>query len=393
MAPLLPNRADVVIAGGGLAGGLIALRLKARDPSLRVVVLESGATLGGVHTWSHFQTDVSPEIDDWLRPLIVHCWAGYEVRFPAHRRSLTTEYRSVTSERFHEVVSSALGDDAWTGAKVADLAADRVTLADGRVLEAPCVIDARGPRETPDLVLGWQKFVGLEVETIAPHGLQRPIIMDATVDQLDGYRFLYSLPFSPTRLLIEDTRYSDGGDLDVPALREATLAYAAQQGWTVREVVREEIGILPIALAGDIDAHWRRTDLPQVGLRAALFQPITGYSLPDAARLADEIAALPDLTTASVRACVEARSKLRWAERAYYRLLNRMLFKAAKPGERYIVLERFYRLGQALIQRFYAARITLADKARILIGKPPVPISEALKVLAERSVSSGGVQQ
>lgn len=389
MAHLIPNRADVVIAGGGLAGGLIALRLKARDPGLKVIVLEAGATLGGVHTWSHFATDVSAEIDAWLAPLIVHRWDRYEVRFPGHRRTLTTPYRSVTSERFHEVVSAALGADAWTGAAVANLAADHVTLADGRVVAADCVIDARGPKATPDLVLGWQKFVGLEVEAAAPHGLPGPIVMDATVDQLDGYRFLYSLPFSPTRLLIEDTRYSDGGELDVPALREATLAYAAQQGWTVREVVREEIGILPIAMAGDIDAHWRRTDLPQVGLRAALFQPITGYSLPDAARLADEIAALPSLTTASVRACVEARSRQRWRERAYYRLLNRMLFKAARPGERYIVLARFYRLGQGLIQRFYAARITLADKVRILIGKPPVPISEAIKVLSERSVFPG----
>lgn len=393
MALPSPVRTDVVIAGGGLAGGLIALRLKALKPTLKIIVLEAGATLGGQHTWSHFATDVSPEIDAWLSPLIVHRWAGYEVRFPGHRRDLSTEYRSVTSERFHDVVAGALGDDAWTGVKVAELTPDRATLSDGRVVEAACVIDGRGPRRSPHLILGWQKFVGLEVELAAPHGLTRPIVMDATVDQLDGYRFLYSLPFSPTRLLIEDTRYSDGSDLDRAALRRDIDAYAASQGWTIREVVREEVGILPIALAGDIDAYWRESLLPEVGLRAALFQPITGYSLPDAARLADEIAALPALTTATARACVEARSKQRWAERAYYRLLNRMLFKAAQPGRRYIVLERFYRLSQPLVERFYAARITLADKARILIGKPPVPVAAAMAVLSEQSVFPGGVQE
>lgn len=388
-----PNRADVVLVGGGLANGLIALRLRALRPDLKVVVVEAGETLGGAHTWSHFASDVSAGIDGWLTPLIVHRWAGYEVRFPGHRRDLTTEYRAVTSERFHEVVCGALGEDAWTGVGVEAVAADRVTLSDGRVLEAPCVIDGRGPRRSPSLVLGWQKFVGLEVELEAPHGLARPIVMDATVDQLDGYRFLYSLPFSPTRLLIEDTRYSDGSDLDRDALRTDIGAYAASQGWTIKTVVREEIGILPIALAGDIDAYWRESILPEVGLRAALFQPITGYSLPDAARLADEIAALPDLTTATARACVEGRSKQRWAERAYYRLLNRMLFKAAEPGRRYIVLERFYRLSQPLVERFYAARITLADKARILIGKPPVPIPAAMAVLSEQSVFPRGVPE
>ena len=144
-------------------------------------------------------------------------------------------------------------------------------------------------------------------------------------------------------------------------------------------------------MAGDIDAHWRGATTAQVGLRAALFQPVTGYSLPDAARLADEIAALPVLTTATVRACVEARSKQRWRERAYYRLLNRMLFKAARPGRRYVVLERFYRLRQGLVERFYAGSITLADKARILIGKPPVPIPAALAVLSEHSVFPKGL--
>jgi lycopene beta-cyclase len=68
-----------------------------------------------------------------------------------------------------------------------------------------------------------------------------------------------------------------------------------------------------------------------------------------------------------------------------------MLFKAAQPGRRYIVLERFYRLSQGLVERFYAGRITLADKARILIGKPPVPIPAAIAVLSEKSVLPRGV--
>ena len=43
--------------------------------------------------------------------------------------------------------------------------------------------------------------------------------MDATVPQRDGFRFVYTLPFAPDRVLIEDTYYSDGLDLDPAALR------------------------------------------------------------------------------------------------------------------------------------------------------------------------------
>ena len=150
-------------------------------------------------------------------------------------------------------------------------------------------------------------------------------------------------------------------------------------------MLREEVGVLPIALAGDIDAYWseNRPGAADAGMRAALFNPTTGYSLPDAARQAEAIAALPQLTTAAAREAIIAMSKRCWRERAFYRLLNRMLFRAAAPTERYKVLERFYRLPVPLIERFYAGQATLADKLRILSGKPPVPIGRALGCLSE----------
>ena len=59
-------------------------------------------------------------------------------------------------------------------------------------------------------------------------------------------------------------------------------------------------------------------------------------------------------------------------------MLDKMLFKAAEPAERYRILERFYRLDPGLIGRFYAGRSTMSDKARLLMGKPPVPVGRAL---------------
>ncbi|MCE3289004.1 MAG: crtY [Caulobacter sp.] len=377
---------DVIIAGGGLAGGLIALRLRAFRPSLDILLLEAGPVLGGVHTWSCFESDLTPEIRDWLDPMIGHRWDSYEVRFPGYQRRLDTPYLSIPSSRFADHLTRELAGSIRLETPVADLNANIAMLADGTTLTAPLIIDARGPTGGP-LVLGWQKFLGQEVELSAPHGLTGPIVMDATVDQLDGYRFLYTLPLSPSRLLIEDTRYSDGEALDKDALRADIAAYAAHQNWQIASLVREEDGVLPIALGGDIAAWWDRSGAAaSVGLRAALFHPVTGYSLPDAARLADEIAALRRLDTATVRAAVRQRSIAAWQERGFYRLLNRMLFRACAPDQRWRVLARFYRLRQSLVERFYAARATLADKARILTGKPPVPIAAALKVMAESSV-------
>jgi len=61
-----------------------------------------------------------------------------------------------------------------------------------------------------------------------------------------------------------------------------------------------------------------------------------------------------------------------------------MLFGAANPPERYRILQRFYRLPAPLIARFYAGRSTLADRLRILAGRPPVSLRRALAAMMEK---------
>ena len=380
---------DVLLVGGGLANSLIALRLKARRPELRLLLLEQGAALGGKHTWSFFDTDVGAALA-WLEPLIAHRWAGYEVRFPDRRRTLRAAYHSITSEQLHEVVSGELGETVRLNAAVDAVRADGVTLANGETLGAHGVIDGRGPGLSPELVLAWQKFLGRTLRLAEPHGLTRPVVMDATVAQADGYRFVYVLPFDERRLLVEDTYYSDGPALDRDALRGRIDAYAAAQGWRVAAVEDEEEGVLPIALGGDMDAFWAGAEVGRSGLRAALFHPTTGYSLPDAVRLAEAIAGAEDLSTAGLLGLTRRYAGKTWADRGFYRLLNRMLFKACAPEERWRVLQRFYGLPEPLIERFYAGLTTRADAARILMGRPPVPVGRALAYLSERSVVEDG---
>jgi lycopene beta-cyclase len=73
-------------------------------------------------------------------------------------------------------------------------------------------------------------------------------------------------------------------------------------------------------------------------------------------------------------------------------MLNRMLFLAAEPSRRRHVFERFYRLRQPLIERFYAGNLTGTDRLRLVVGKPPVPIGPAVAaVLSDgRNVAGSG---
>ena len=72
----------VVIAGGGLSGGLVALALKARRPDVELLVVEQGDAFGGNHTWSFFDTDIAADHRWVLDGVKAAHWQETEVRFP-----------------------------------------------------------------------------------------------------------------------------------------------------------------------------------------------------------------------------------------------------------------------------------------------------------------------
>ncbi|WP_404335770.1 lycopene beta-cyclase CrtY [Sphingomonas sp. MMS12-HWE2-04] len=375
---------DLAIVGGGLAGGLIALALKHKRPDCDVRLIERGDSLGGNHLWSFFGSDVAPA-DRWLvAPLIGHSWTRYDVAFPGHARTLDEYYHSIESRDFDRILRDQLGLGAlMLGRDVAEVTPKEVAMADGSWIEARGVIDCRGAGDLSALDLGWQKFLGRELALTQAHGVDRPVVMDATVEQSDGYRFVYALPLAAEHIFLEDTYYSDTPEIDAAALGARIDAYAQQKGWRVTETVREEAGALPVAMGGDFEAHWRAggEGVAKAGMRAALFHPLTGYSLPDAVRTAMLVTKAPSFDGTALHDLLHGHAHALWRKRRFYRMLAAMLFKAAEPEQRYRVLERFYTLDPRLVGRFYAAQSTLPDKLRILSGRPPIPIGRALKAM------------
>ena len=109
------------------------------------------------------------------------------------------------------------------------------------------------------------------------------------------------------------------------------------------EQLSEEQGVLPVVLDGDIDAFWAEVGpVPPLGMRAGLFHPVTGYSLPSAVALADAVAAALPARPESLRRMIEARARATWQAQGFYRVLNRMLFLAGTSDQRWRVFARFF---------------------------------------------------
>ncbi|MDE1916344.1 MAG: lycopene beta-cyclase CrtY [Sphingomonadales bacterium] len=377
------RHADIAILGGGLAGGLTALALAALRPDLRVLVIEAGQTCGGNHIWSFFDSDIAKE-DRWLvEPLLVARWSSHSVRFARGDRTLPIGYASITGTQLDAVLDSVLPQGAiLRGCPVVAVGPGHAELADGRRIEAGAVIDARGAGHFPGLVGGWQKFVGQRLRT-GPHGITAPIIMDATVAQHDGYRFIYVLPLSDDTLFVEDTYYSSSPAIDRDRLAGRIADYVRALGLAV-DVMGEEQGCLPVVAGGDGEAFLNaggQSGVARIGARAGLFHPLTSYSLPSAVTMALAIARASSFAPEALTALCEQAARQHWRAGTYFRLLARMMFAAGPPDQRHRIFARFYAQGEGLIARFYAGRMTMWDRARLLIGKPPVPLRGAMAAL------------
>lgn len=375
-------RFDIVLVGGGLQNGLIALAVLQTQPQLRIAMFERSGAIGGNHTWCFHAGDVPRELAAAVAALTMYRWKGYTVRFPGHERVLSEPYSGTSSTALDAAVRHAFARSAHgelhCGVGVREVAAHHIELETGEIVQAALIIDARGPQfAASDRGAGYQKFVGLELALARPHGLARPVLMDATVPQLGGFRFFYVLPLAPDRVLVEDTVFSRTPDLDVERTKDSCLQFAATTGLSTATVVRVERGVLPLP--------WRASYEPPTaplrgGYLGGWFHPTTGYSFPIAARLAAFIAAREPHTVLGADLGSLWRAHMRQIRFCHF--LNSLLFNCFEDVNKWHVFDRFYRLPEPVIRRFYALETTRLDRARILIGRPPRGFSLPTKSLA-----------
>ena len=366
------TRYDYVVVGGGLQGGLITLAIRHFQPLAKIALVERGAKPCGNHTWSFHSLDLPADASEFIDPLVTASWPGYLVQFPGFSREVRSQYCSILSEHLAEAITRALvapGQELRTSAEASFLSADHVELDDGSVLEGACVIDARGvAAASPVMGCGYQKFLGLEVETEHPWPEVLPTVMDARVPQDDGFRFVYSIPFGPRRVLVEDSYFSDSPILSPGSLRRRVSEYLNSRGVGQWRVLREESGVLPMPWS---DVGFGRS-IPgplRLGYAGGWFHPATGYSFPMAVRVA--LAVAQERPDAALRAASALAGRMT-ARHRFSRMLNFLMFRLVVPSERWQIFRRLYReLPDASMARFYAMEFRTSDAARIFAGWPP----------------------
>jgi len=224
---------------------------------------------------------------------------------------------------------------------------------------------------------GWQSFSANLVRTVKPHGLERPIVMDGTAAQHDGFRFVYCLPFSANEVFVEDTDYADGPEVDAALLRSRINEYCVAAGWQVAEVLNEEKRGLASGGRGDLGGLPRGPRTGQTsalaGVRAGLLHPLTGYSFPSALAFALDLADKPHV---GQRACglEQGTGCTASAQRQFLPHADEDAVRRDDALIRgYHAPQNIDRPGLRLDRTILRRRISLSDRLLILSGKPPVP--------------------
>jgi lycopene beta-cyclase len=371
---------DHLIVGGGLQGCLLAQAIAAHRPAAKVLLVERADDLCGNHTWSFHESDIPQEARGWFDPLVAHRWPGYRVRFPGLSRRVGIPYATITSDRLREATRALTAADSSAGRRPLVIRSgeaceivspSRVRLGDATDVEAATVIDCRGRAAGgPPRGAGYQSFIGHEYRTDRPWPAAEPTVMDVRPDQACGFEFLYELPLGPDRVLLEYTRFSGEPACDESRAEALIATRLAEAGVASLELVRTERGCLPMPYATPARGEGLSV---AGGYAGGWYHAATGYSMPLAVRFADIAGRSTPDSIAAELAAAASQDSLR---RGFARFLNRLLFCLVTPRDRWKIFRRFYRvLSEERIARFYAHRFTVADAARIVIGRPPTGLA------------------
>jgi lycopene beta-cyclase len=254
--------------------------------------------------------------------------------------------------------------------------AHTVTLADGRVVRAEAVIDARGSRPHPDRAQ--QTAFGLVLPRTRAAFLEQTWFMDWRRDNGtqagDPPSFLYVVPLDDEHVLVEETCLVGRPALGATELRRRLLVRLAARGIALSGDEREERVRFSVEPEPDPDPVGAAVPL-RIGARGGLMHPATGYSVALSLAVAQS---LTDAIAGGARTQAEL-SALLWprAERTVRGLRSiglRTLLRLPPAGVPEF-FEAFFRLPPGLQRTYLSQRdrptATLVAMAAMAAGMRP----------------------
>jgi lycopene beta-cyclase len=358
------RRQGVLIAGGGVAGCLVALALARHRPEVPLLIVEERETFGGAGFHHYFQDELGDEGRVLVDALAVARWPGFYVAFDQFSRKLKAPCGGLDGPALHRAMIETLAPNQYRlGVKIVAVREDALVLDGGEEIRAEGAIDARGAANLSQLELGYEARLERRYRFAAPHGVDRPVLIDATANGGGGASFMQVAPLDEERLVVADISL---GERSQPGEQAAARLdhYVALRGWRGGEIEDGAVVTKPLPRGGDFAAFWRigGARVAKLGLRGGFVHPVTGRTLADAANAAMLLTRQQDFSGAALHDLFEGEARRLWRARDYMRGISRGL---ADSADRSAKLAALFALDPGLIVRFHADSLGMFERMKV----------------------------
>ncbi|AMM25970.1 hypothetical protein AX767_17625 [Variovorax sp. PAMC 28711] len=288
---------DLAVLGGGCAGLSLAMDLAAHGARCpRTLVVESRAEYTNDRTWCYWtDSATAPPYP------IVHRWQTMRVAHAGHSVSLdcaSTPYQMLAAQDFYAAARASIDRRPEITLQRGTTVVAEPFRSNGLWLiptshgtvAARSVVDTRPPQGSRrGAATLWQSFSGQEIECSA--AIFDPLSMDLMNFLAPDPRhvaFVYVLPVTPTRALIEVTVFGAAPLTPRELVDRLAAAVAERVGDAAFTTLRREHGVLPMGLSENLKPALER--FVRAGVMAGGARPSTGFAFQRIQRWARECA-------------------------------------------------------------------------------------------------------
>ena len=279
---------EIIICGGGMAGLSLAYYLN-QSPKLSkksILIIEPEKKDANDRTWAFWQKDNSA-----FDAIVFRKWQQVAFTNQHDKKQVLDlnqhQYKLIRSIDFYDFVLNNLKQNPhieWLQDKalaIEDTAAfAEVKTISGKIFSAEWVFDSTFPldlsnQKNHNLL---QHFKGFLIETSKPcFNINLPDMMDFSIEQKNNEcRFMYILPHTETKALIEFTLFSESV-LEQNEYDEVLNKYITEYTQnTDYQIIETEFGIIPMS---DVATHeFPSKHVVRIGTSGGYTNPATGYT-------------------------------------------------------------------------------------------------------------------
>ena len=236
------------------------------------------------------------------------------------------------------------------------------------------VFDSRPPQFSllkPNQNLLYQSFHGYFIQLDTPIPNNKSIdLMDFDIDQMGNTQFVYSLPFSPNKLLVELTRF--GKEVLQPADAEPLLTHYIHKRFGNFQLLKPESGCIPMC-SMPLESHHLSPTIVRLGGAAGAIKPSTGYAFKRMFYHAKQLA--NSLSKTQLTPPYFPNNRFQF----YDRLLLIILDRTPENGNN-IFKTLFLRNKIKTVLSFLDEKTTIVEDLKIFSTLPLLPFLRALKL-------------